>query len=82
MTRTRGSGAWREMMLPEDVAYLRSRFGSALAARGYSDWDIHPAGSNPAVGSDYVLKVADEALRLTGGWSSFPPRMQTPRNIR
>jgi hypothetical protein len=63
VTRTKRSGDWREMMLPEDVAYWRERFGNALATYGYSDWEIHPERSDPAGGSDYILRITAEAFQ-------------------
>jgi hypothetical protein len=62
VTRTKRSGGWREMMLPEDVTYWKERYGSALEAYGYSDWEIHPEKSDPAEGSEYVLRIAEEAF--------------------
>jgi hypothetical protein len=61
--RTKRSGNWRTMMLPEDVAYLRERYGSMLDAYGYRDWQTEPRRTDPAVGSEYILRIAEEAFR-------------------
>jgi hypothetical protein len=50
-------------MLPEDVAYLRERYGSMLDAYGYRDWQTEPRRTDPAVGSEYILRIAEEAFR-------------------
>ena len=63
VARTRRSGDWRRMMLPEDVAHWRARFGAALEAHGYGDWEIHPERSDPAGGSEYILRITAEAFR-------------------
>jgi hypothetical protein len=63
VARTKQSGGWRKMMLPQDVTYWRERYGSALETFGYSDWEIHPEKSDPAVGSGYILRITEEASR-------------------
>ena len=63
VARTKQSGAWRTMMLPKDVTYWRERYGSALEKYGYDDWEIHPEKSDPAVGSEYILSITEEAFR-------------------
>jgi hypothetical protein len=63
VTRTKRSGGWRKMMLPQDVTYWRERYGSALETCGYSDWELHPEQFDPAVGSDYILKITAEAFK-------------------
>ncbi len=63
VARTRRSGAWRTLMLPQDVAYLRERYGAALQQQGYSDWEIRPAKPDPAEGSDYILRITGEAFK-------------------
>jgi hypothetical protein len=60
--RTKGSGAWRTMLLPPDVAYLRERYGAVLEKHGYGDWAIGPGRLEAAQGSDYVRKIAREAF--------------------
>ena len=72
LTRTKGSGSWRKMMLPEDVTYWRERYGSALETYGYSDWEIRPEKSDPAENSDYVLRITEEAFK------SMPPKPAEP----
>ena len=62
VSRTKASGDWRKMMLPEDVAWLRERYGDALAAFGYDDWAIHPERIDPVAGSSYIAKIAEEAF--------------------
>jgi hypothetical protein len=62
VTRTKGSGGWRKMMLPQDVTYWRERYGTALETYGYSDWEIHPEKSDPAVSSEYILRITEEAF--------------------
>jgi hypothetical protein len=63
VTRSRQAENWRKMMLPEDVAYWKERYGDILADYGYTDWDIRPERMDPAVGSDYVLRISEEAFR-------------------
>jgi hypothetical protein len=63
VSRTRGSGDWRKLMLPEDVAHWKPRYGEALAAHGYTDWELRSAPGDPAEGSAYVMKIAEEAFR-------------------
>ena len=63
VTRTKRSGGWRNMMLPQDVSYWRERYGGALETCGYGDWDIHPEKCDPAVGSDYILRITTEAFK-------------------
>jgi len=63
VARTRAAGDWRRMMLPEDVAYWKERYASALDAHGYGDWDISPAECDSATGSDYIRRIADEAYQ-------------------
>jgi hypothetical protein len=63
VTRTKRSGNWRKMMLPQDVAYWKERYGSALETHGYRDWEIHTENTDPAEGSEYVLRTAEEAFR-------------------
>lgn len=63
VARTRRSGDWRSVMLREDVAYLQNRFGTALAEHGYGDWDIAPATTDPAMGSEYVRRITREAFQ-------------------
>jgi len=63
VARTKQSGEWRRMMLTKDVTYWRERYGSALAMYGYCDWEIHPERSDPAVGSEYILNITEEAFR-------------------
>jgi hypothetical protein len=63
VARTRQSGEWRKMLLPQDVAYWRERYGRALEKHGYRDWEIHPEKSDPAVGSEYIRTITEEAFR-------------------
>lgn len=63
VARTRQSGAWRAMMLPEDVAYFRDRYGGVLERWTYSDWATSPQRSPSRDGSEYILRIADEAFR-------------------
>jgi hypothetical protein len=63
VSRTRGSGDWRRLMRPEDVARWKPRYGEALAASGYADWELRPESRGPAEGSAYILRIAEEALR-------------------
>ena len=63
VSRTKGAGDWRRMMLPEDAAHWRARFGAALQTHGYGDWEIHPERSDPAGGSEYILRITAEAFR-------------------
>lgn len=60
--RTRGSGSWQALMLPEDVTHLRPRYGAALARHGYDGWDLAPEKLNSADGSDYVARITREAF--------------------
>lgn len=62
VSRTRRSGDWRKLMLPEDVAHWKPRYGEALAAHGYTDWELRSAPCDPAEGSAYVMKIAEEAF--------------------
>jgi hypothetical protein len=62
VARTRQSGGWRRMMLPEDVAYFSDRFASVLERHGYADWDVRPDKSPPASGSEYIARIAEEAF--------------------
>ena len=61
--RTRRSGAWRAMMLPEDVSYLKERYGAALAKHGYDEWNTLPARLDPAEGSGYIARITNEAFK-------------------
>jgi hypothetical protein len=63
VARTRQSGGWRRMMLPQDVTYWRERYGSVLESYGYDDWEIHPEKSDPAFGSEYIVTITEEAFR-------------------
>lgn len=65
VARTKRSGGWRRMMLPRDAAYWRERYGSALETYGYRDWEILPEKSDPAEGSEYILRITEEAFRST-----------------
>jgi hypothetical protein len=62
VARTRASGSWRRMMLPEDVERWRNRYGRTLSAYGYDDWELQPQPCDPADGSAYVLRIAEEAF--------------------
>jgi hypothetical protein len=64
--RTKGSGGWRTILLPQDVAYLRERYGAALEDHGYGDWAIGSGGLAPSQGSDYVREIAREAFATRG----------------
>jgi hypothetical protein len=50
------------MMLAQDVTYLRARYGSALEQHGYCDWEIDPEKSDPALSSEYILRITKEAF--------------------
>ena len=63
VSRTRGSGDWRKLMLPEDVGRWKPRYGEMLAAHGYTDWELRSAPLDPAEGSAYVMRIAEEAFR-------------------
>jgi len=74
--RTKRSGRWRAIMLPEDVAYLRPRYGAVLAEHGYDGWDLVPDRLNSAEGSDYVVRITREAFLTRAqrsGRQSTPP---------
>jgi hypothetical protein len=62
VARTRQSGDWRAMMLPEDVTHFRDRYGDVLDRWSYADWAIAPAKSDPSAGSEYIARIADEAF--------------------
>jgi hypothetical protein len=72
VTRTKQSGGWRKMMLPHDVTHWRERYGSALETFGYSDWEIHPEKADPAMGSEYILRITEEAFRSLQAKSAKP----------
>lgn len=73
LARTKQSGNWRKMMLDEDVAFVRQRYAGALAAFGYDDWQAEPQRTDPAVGSDYIIRITEEAFRLRSqGMPSAP----------
>jgi hypothetical protein len=63
VARTRQSGGWRALMLPEDVAYFKDRYGALLDRWAYADWGIKPEKSSASEGSEYILKIADEAFK-------------------
>jgi hypothetical protein len=63
VARTRRSGGWRAVMLPEDASYLRQRYGAALEERGYGDWELRPGTLDPEEGSAYITKITSEAFR-------------------
>jgi len=63
LARTKQSGNWRKMMLDEDVAFVREHYAGALAAFGYDDWQVEPQRTDPAVGSDYIIRITEEAFR-------------------
>ena len=63
VARGKLSGDWRRMMLPEDVACWRGHYGSELAAYGYDDWELVPGRIDPAVCSDYISRITDEAFQ-------------------
>jgi hypothetical protein len=73
VARTKRSGDWRRMMLPEDVSYWRERFGAALESHGYSDWAIRPEPSDPASGSEYILRITEEAYKSREPTPARPP---------
>jgi hypothetical protein len=73
VTRTRGSGEWRRMMLPEDVVCWRERFGAALQTHGYSDWEILPERTDPAGGSEYILRITEDAFTSREPKPARPP---------
>jgi hypothetical protein len=78
VTRSRQAENWRVMMLPEDVAYWKERYGDILADWGYTDWDIRPEHTDPAVGSEYVLRIADEAFKTFQAKPAAPARPTAP----
>jgi hypothetical protein len=63
VARTRQSGSWRTMMLPDDVAYFRDRYGGVLERWTYGDWTTRPEKSPAREGSGYILRIADEAFK-------------------
>jgi hypothetical protein len=73
VARTRRSGDWCQMMLPQDVAHWRQRFGNVLEAHGYGDWEVRPERTNPAGGSDYILKITAEAFESNRPKPAKPP---------
>jgi hypothetical protein len=77
VARTKRSGDWRRMMLPEDVAYWRGRFGGALERHGYHDWEIDPERSDPAGGSDYILRITAEAFQSRQAKPAAPAAIQS-----
>ena len=77
VSRTRGSGDWRKLMLPQDVSFWKERYGSAFEIHGYDDWEVHPERLDPAVGSDYILRITEEAfqsLKAKPAKPAFAPR--------
>jgi hypothetical protein len=71
--RTKGSGDWRRWMLAEDAAYLEKRYGGALEALGYGDWRVRAGKPDPAAGSAYVARIAEEAFRTLPPQEAQPP---------
>jgi hypothetical protein len=63
LRRTSAPGGWRAAMLPDDVAFLRERYGVPLARHGYDDWDLRPGKLDPAEGSDYIRKITQDAFQ-------------------
>jgi hypothetical protein len=63
VARSKASGDWRKMMLPDDVARWRDRYGAELEAYGYSDWELRSGRIDPVVSSDYVLRITDESFQ-------------------
>jgi hypothetical protein len=44
---------------------------------GYDDWEVHPERLDPAVGSDYILRITEEAfqsLKAKPAKPAFAPR--------
>ena len=72
VARTRQSGGWRAMMLPEDVVYFEDRYGGALQRHAYLDWDIRPGSSPPAEGSEYIARIAEEAFETRASRTARP----------
>jgi hypothetical protein len=63
VARSKGAGDWRKMMLPDDVARWRDRYGAELEAYGYNDWELRPGEIDPAVSSQYVIRITDESFK-------------------
>ncbi len=62
--RSAGSGSWRHLMLPSDIELLQASCKDALAAYGYDDWTLASEPHlDPAHGTDYVRRIADEAFK-------------------
>jgi hypothetical protein len=72
VSRSRGSGDWRRLMLPEDVTFWKERYGPALERHGYKDWEVHPQRLDPALGSSYIRRITEEAFESRGAKSAHP----------
>lgn len=74
--RTKGSGGWRDWLLPEDVAYFRPLLDSFLRRFHYDadDWMLKPEPSiSPDHCSEYVLRVLNERRRAENLAPVRPP---------
>jgi len=70
ISRSKGHGAWRDWMTPEDVEFYRPLLKEAMDAMGYEDdWELNPEPSiDPATSSRYVADaIAKRRTELAAG---------------
>jgi len=62
ISRSKGHGAWRDWLTPEDVEFYRPLFKEAMDTMGYADdWELNPNPSiDPATSSRYVADAIEK----------------------
>ncbi|MDG4550139.1 MAG: SEC-C metal-binding domain-containing protein [Candidatus Contendobacter sp.] len=63
--RTRKSGNWKTLMLPDDIDFIRNNFGPMLERHGYDDWCLSEKSElDPVHGTQYIQRIAQEAFSV------------------
>ena len=74
ISRSKGHGAWRAWLTPEDVDFYRPHFTAPMEAMGYADdWELDPTPAiDPATSSQYLAAAIEKRRRelATGGDAS------------
>lgn len=65
ISRSKGHGAWRDWLTPEDVEFYRPHFKEPMEAMGYADdWELNPTPSiDTATSSQYVAEAIAKRRR-------------------
>ena len=67
VTRTKGSGDWKNWFTAEDESYAREEYARYLDHFGYTAWDrAEPPSVDPATASEYVTNIIQMKLNRTG----------------